>query len=153
MPEPRDNQRSKVYKWDTTFRGSVLTLAECETLINKVCNAYGMRTPKIKDGRGTKRARGGARFISLPVWSRCVGIVLHEVSHSILAVRHQKEVAAHGPEFARLMLELVVRFGGHDRKDMVANAKKFKVKLAPRDKVPEPTVQVRAAARFKDASR
>lgn len=145
----RDQQRQRVYNWDATLRGKAITLDECRLLIDKVCLAYGIRTPRVKDGRGTRVARGGFSLISLPIWARCVGVVLHEVTHTILANRCSK-VAPHGPEFARLMAELVVRFGGQPRKNVVANARVHRVKLAAKNKVPEPVIQVRAAARFKN---
>jgi len=58
--------------------------------------------------------------ISMPKWSRTKFLVIHEVSH-ILAARCYGEdvIAAHGPEYATLFLELVGHFlGAEDALDL-----------------------------------
>lgn len=114
MTRPRDSQRSALYRWEDRVARELspalnrkLTLEECEELIARVWDDYrtGTGPPRVKDGRGTTAARGSRWTINLPRWARTPRVVLHEVAHAL-----GPEGAAHGPEFARLHLELLNRY-------------------------------------------
>ncbi len=155
----RDSQKSRVYAWDRSLeQGEPMTLDECRQLIESVWEKYAVagctgtcalsgtasyRTeerrpaaPTVVDGRGTTIARGGLHRISLPRWARTKPVVLHECAHAILEHRefHQRTpggVAAHGPEFARIFMELLVRFGGYERRTIREAATLHKIKIGP----------------------
>lgn len=115
----RDTQRQKVYDWENkTFagkHGETLTLDECTVLVHKALRRYGITsTVPVKDGRGHRWARGGAREIELPRWARNELVVLHEAAHAVvdfLERRHGVTVSAHGPEFMRVFVSLLDAFG------------------------------------------
>jgi hypothetical protein len=110
----RDSQRSAVYKWETslgTARGEQMSLDDCRELVVKVWRRYGYgREPKLKDGRGTRRAWGSAVAINLPRHSRNAQTVLHEVGHSLVQLHLGDGVAGHGPEFTRVLLGLMCEY-------------------------------------------
>lgn len=147
---PRDSQRSRLYGWENTVfdmytyssqASPVMALAECEALIHKVWRRHSPRlhrgtteaaynAPRVTDGRRARRATGSYWRISLPRWSRQPPVVLHELAHALLtSVRCS--LAAHGPEFARVYIELLVRYCGRDRAELLASAKAARVKVAP----------------------
>ena len=67
--------------------------------------------PTIKDGRGTSVARGSARSLNLPKWARTKLTICHELAHAILD-RKGDTGPWHGRAFARLYLEMIVRYCG-----------------------------------------
>jgi hypothetical protein len=69
----------------------------------------GTAPPAVRDGRGRRRGYGSRRVVKLPRPCRSPGFVLHEVAHAA-APR-----AGHGPDFARVLLDLLVRHEGVDR--------------------------------------
>jgi hypothetical protein len=80
---------------------------ECSDIIHRAVAAYGRRwTGRIHHGGGTTNARGGATRINLPKWARTKDIVLHEAAHAIMALRFPG-YAAHGPEYARVWMNLL----------------------------------------------
>jgi len=111
----RDSQRLAVYHWEDEIRkrwrlnDCGITLEECDRLIRKVWSDYrpGQEPPKLVDGRGRRRACGSRWEIKLPRWARCRIVVLHEIAHSL-----QQQQPWHGPEFARLFLEMIVQYAG-----------------------------------------
>lgn len=121
MNRPRDNQRTAVYRWEDAvintsgnafYLKHVMPLPECEALIRRVFRDYKplARPPRVKDGRGTKDAYGNSWVINLPKWARTIPVILHEIAHAL-----DPRGAWHGPEFARLMLDLLVKYAGIDR--------------------------------------
>lgn len=123
----RDTQRSAVYAWERALpqwvsRGE-MTLAECRALVARVWEDYrpGAQRPDVVDGRGTRWARGGRSRISLPLWSRSALVVLHETAHSLTT-----DNSHHGPDFARLCLDLFERYGGVDRREAIKIAQEQK---------------------------
>ena len=115
MINRRDSQRGAVYKWGDTLLGKFphlgreLTLAECVDYVYRVWYDYHPYSgvPRVSDGRGRRSACGNRRYISLPRWARDPGTVLHEIAHSL-----QTEMPWHGPQFARLFLELLAHYEG-----------------------------------------
>ena len=138
----RDQQRQKVYRWEREVWGrdsnlvKKLTLEECQKLVDLAYRRYrpnALQTPWVTDGRGTRRALAyGSYKISLPLWARTPGVVLHEVSHTLT---NGDSCAAHGPEFVRLMCDLWKWYCGVS---YVSSAKKSKVKVASANKVLSP---------------
>ncbi len=114
MKRPRDNQRSKLYKWqqkNLRFLSVDLPKREkCETLIQDTFDRYGIRVPKIKFLNNYRRyARGGHEEISLPLWARNKRIILHECAHGIIDSKFgEYKCAWHGPEFLKLFIDLLV---------------------------------------------
>lgn len=115
MSAARDSQRSAVYAWERQVARKYpalkreLTLEQCREMVHRVWEDYfgsASKPPEILDGRGRRRACGGRWSISLPRWSRSPYVVLHETAHAFGA-HHQ-----HGPNFARLYLELMNRYEG-----------------------------------------
>jgi len=147
----RDSQRAKVYRWEKAASWWVdmmltepLTLVECTELVCRVFKAFGYSTcPYIRDGRGSRWARGDLYTISLPKWARRPVVVYHEAAHSLLCngtankrylARNQRiAVPAHGPEFVRLYIELLARYAKLDRRTLCESARAAKVKVAPKD--------------------
>lgn len=105
----RDSQRSACYAWekkvgeDFPEAKRIMTLDECKALVERVWDDYhpGKKPPHVKDGRGTRKARGSRWEINLPQWARYPLIVLHEVAHSLQEIQPW-----HGLEFARLVMDL-----------------------------------------------
>ena len=127
---PRDSQRSAVYRWERSMSewpGQSLSLDDCKELIAKVCTTYHIHIPTVRDGRGTRVARGGAWIINLPRWARTDIVVLHECAHSIICCLHIPG-ASHGKVFATLFLLLLKRFSNVD----TVRARKLGITQRPR---------------------
>lgn len=140
----RDSQRSKVYKWgwalypysgSAEYKGT-LTLAECADLAGEALASYsaiGISMPLIRPGRGVKIARGGEHYLVLPIWARQEETVLHEVAHSIMQRIGKGSDAAHGPEFARICVELWSRYTPLSKREILEVAKDNRVKISRGD--------------------
>ena len=139
----RDSQRSKVYQWEKNNVPNLydieFTLHDCKQLAYKaiwwwlrVPTGYvGTFMPIIKDGRGTRKAKGGRKQISLPPWSRTYGVVLHETAHCIIRRMGQhQEDGSHGPVFMRIYIELLTHFRKIDKSKLLKSAKADKIKVA-----------------------
>lgn len=134
MRRARDSQRGKVYRserelpWSIDVRqlsprfpvpedriGSG-SMEEVTVFVHKVWKwafdkgmARYSQPPRIKDGRGTTIARGGAYVLNLPRWARGYTVVLHEVAHSIVNT-YDSRAPWHGREFCRVYLRLMKRW-------------------------------------------
>ena len=119
MKQPRDSQRTAVYRWErgfATWPGDKLSLAECRELIWRVWSDHlDSEPPTIGDGRGRRSACYifEDHQIRLPRWSRTEYVVLHEVAHGLVWAMLPR-AAAHGEEFARLYLDLLGRYAEID---------------------------------------
>lgn len=118
MYRPRDNQRSRVYKWE---RASVdgfwheTGLADCREVSRQVCDDLGFPDVQITDGRGRRSACAWPTFskICLPWKFRTRPIVLHELAHVFLDKTYGSDkYAAHGPEFVRVFMWLLGQYHG-----------------------------------------
>ncbi len=71
----------------------------------------------LKDGHGTRRARGGAHGaeirINLPHWARHPIVILHEIAHTITPM-DRYIAASHGRQFCSNYLALIKRWMGRD---------------------------------------
>lgn len=143
MARFRDSQRSKVYAWERFLPdGPPMTMEECADLIARATALYSsVGPPRLKDGRGTRIARGGAWTINLPKWARTARTVLHETAHCICWRRLGPHAhAAHGPEFVAVFLDLYERFvdSGLSRADWAETARQRGVKIGRGERVPQP---------------
>ena len=107
--------------------------------------------PRVGDGRARRRAcwDESAYEIKLPHWARCERVILHEMAHWIVdralmprldgmgyVRQYDRDHAAHGIEFAAVLLELVrLQLGAEAAKALKASYKANRVK---RDKQPQP---------------
>jgi putative metallohydrolase (TIGR04338 family) len=116
---PRDSQRSRLYDAERALRGGrrFVTVDECQAYVDGVLASewWRSRFPRVRairvtDGRGRRHAGAfveSAR-IALPKWARTERVLLHEIAHHAAP----RAAAAHGPEFARIYVELVREFRG-----------------------------------------
>lgn len=112
----RDSQRSRVYAWEQQYRARVgrLSLETCEHIVKQAYYCFDLTFEgTVRSGRG-HTARGGVVKVTLPDWARTDAVVLHEAAHGITYMLAGYTVAAHGPEFVRVLTELFGRFGVED---------------------------------------
>ena len=125
----RDTQRSKVYRAESAADISgkrYETIPEIEAYLNRVFlhEWFKRHHPRargfvVKDGRGRSKACGGALGwrsvkMSLPKWSRCEGVILHELAHGLTEIEWGRGTAWHGWEFCKTFLELVKHYQGKE---------------------------------------
>lgn len=132
-PRTPDNQRPLVYRaedesaWWT--QGDHMALADIDELVGSISEWAGIHKPALKDGRGTRIARGRSESLSLPRFARNVSYVCHEMSHCIAAQRGMDD--SHGPHFARIMLDVVRQFVSNDAsRDLRYHFRERGVKIA-----------------------
>lgn len=133
MARPRDTQRSKLYAAERAAFGDAFTADPMDfdravAFVRQVWRSPWTRRkwpfvtynapPYVADGRGTLYARGSLGRLNLPRWSRTKPVILHELAHAL--TWHRRDIAAHGREFAAVLLELVQHWLG------VAAAKKLR---------------------------
>lgn len=114
LSRPRDSQRARLYRAEDDV-GPGRRLPTVETLQAYVDDLaatdwfdarWGRRSFEVRPGYGHRRATADADgVLQLPRWARTEGVVLHEVAHCLTPVRF----AAHGPEYAGILLSLVRR--------------------------------------------
>ena len=131
---PRDEQRKRLYAAERQckafLRDPLSTIGEMQNFVDSILRSRWLQTyfaasvvAPIRVIGGRQRPATAMNFlstISMPKWSRTKFLVIHEVSH-ILAARCFGEdvIAAHGPEYATLFLELVGHFlGAEDALDL-----------------------------------
>jgi putative metallohydrolase (TIGR04338 family) len=122
MATPRDTQRKRIYlaEWavddsDRKFESIPAIQAFVDKLLAEAWTRrrFGNRKVEVRDGRGRSRAGGSTQgWITLPKWARRDLTICHELAHA-LGPHHARE-AAHGPEFARRLLELVSHIMGEE---------------------------------------
>lgn len=129
---PRDSQRQRVYNaehglfdWGQTIPNDDLQQTVNDILDKRpIRSRWGSRSVSVRLGRG-----GGLSWnynvISLGVGARNTWTICHELAHQLTPNRY----AAHGPEFAGVMLFLVgTVMGEQDRKALLAAYRANKVK-------------------------
>ena len=126
----RDFQRSKVYAAERKISEGKRfeSLDEIRAYLKRVTTYawFKRRWPRwagydwyLKDGRGTRIARGGGGMLSLPLWARTERTILHELCHSLDMGRR-----AHGIDFCKAMLEVTRYARGKDVADELRAAYK-----------------------------
>lgn len=130
----RDAQRQRLYNWEYAIpAGKTVTLAQALDVAVWGLQQYGItRVPTIGDGRGRRKAAysSWSNEIKLPRWARTEQTVLHEVAHMVIRFKADASAAAHGPEYARVLVDLWVRRGLVTNKEARASARKARVKVA-----------------------
>jgi putative metallohydrolase (TIGR04338 family) len=143
---PRDSQRAKLYRAETPLPGRrFTTLDECAAYRDHVVGSlwwamhfpdlYLERAPRLRPGNGARSAffrleETGEPTITLPRRYRTAGVILHELAH--WALHRRFDLAQHGPEFARVLLELTQEFGGDERAAKLrASYREHRVKVSP----------------------
>jgi putative metallohydrolase (TIGR04338 family) len=146
-----DKQRQRLYDAESIVPAgrTFETVAECQAFIDKVLASafvrrrWGLHAIEVLDGRGHRNATGGSGAIQAPKWARNEAVLSHELAHC-LAGSH----AMHGPQFARVRLELTGHiFGAEVRAGLLKSYRGHRVKMAPPTKLrpshrvpPAPTV-------------
>jgi len=146
----RDYQRQKVYDSECLAiqrfkecgvdNSRFETVLEMQGFVDVVVGSrwfikhWGKNRIKVMDGRGRRRACGGYGYIKMPVWSRCMLYILHEVAHAIKDRWPIKE-SPHGRDFCKRYLKLVKHYMGKAAHDVLKKAmREKKVKLRGTDK-------------------
>ena len=165
----RDTQRSKLYRAEAVlhkWKSPLPSVKDVEQFADKVFGSKRVRAafpqavhnwtpPEVKDGRGTRIARGGTFHISIPLWARNEVIVLHELAHTITRRMYPINIAGHGWQYCATYLKLILYMIGREAHDALkAEMKKTRVRFRPpRKSVPlsperrEQMIAVLAAAR------
>lgn len=126
---PRDSQRSRLYAAERTLRAGrkFPSVEACQEYVDSVLasSSWMRRFPRVRairvtDGRGRRHAGAfvNSAKIALPKWSRSRLIILHELAHHAAP----RSAPAHGPEFARIYLDLVLEFLGPVTAQKLADA-------------------------------
>lgn len=125
---PRDAQRSRVYRAETTVPSSPLPgLPACVSFAEKVVGSlwwaarfpdHGLGDlPRFRPGNGARQAfyreEPTGPTITLPRRYRTKGVVLHELVH--WALSSSAELAHHGSTFARVLVDATAEFCGPPR--------------------------------------
>lgn len=136
----RDTQRSRVYAVDLDLGwlsdGPPLSLDACEALAVKALERYGITGGiDMADGRGRRRGvtQNGGQRIVLPVWARQPYYVLHEAAHAVIDRSRRfgtPAVAHHGPEYARVYLDLLRTFTNFHNTQLTTLFRTHRVKVA-----------------------
>lgn len=88
-------------------------LLSVQDYVNRVFELIdGIDPPTVRVRKGTTRAHYefSAKIIALPVadqWALRESVILHECAHHITWMTHGIEIAQHGAQFTRVMLDLV----------------------------------------------
>jgi hypothetical protein len=116
MPRPRDSVRAKLYRAEWTIRNDsprLPTSEDVERFIEKVLTSAYVQTRWGRVAVQYRQTRGGGGNYNS--WAKLIQtgkdtteyVILHEIAHALTPNRY----AAHGPEFAAVLLTLVDRFG------------------------------------------
>ena len=122
-PRPRDTQRSRLYRAEVDGGANLGSLEGCRAVACRVVASDWWRRrfpahtlealPRLRPGHGARHAffglLGPEPTITLPRRYRTEGVVLHELVHWAL---FEDGVAAHGPTFARVLLDATAAFRG-----------------------------------------
>lgn len=139
--QPRDSQRSRIYRAEIrAFYGRSAkgmrfeSLAALQRFLERVAAdpwfkaRFGaLSAIEIRDGRGIRHASSAYEpdtrrcVFSFPRWARTKPVVLHELAHAA-SFRRYGLVAAHGPEFAAVFLELIERHLGSAARERLRRA-------------------------------
>ena len=111
---PRDNQRTRLYRAEGEVDSGrrLPTVARMQAYVDAVVAAdwflarWGEQTLEVRPGFGHRRATADQNgVLQMPKWARSELVLLHEVAHCLTPV----DVAAHGPEYAGVLLALARR--------------------------------------------
>ena len=140
----RDTQRARVYRCDPVLNMRAKPLpkvTDVERFVERTFKSKRVQAafpkavaraslPSVRDGRGRSAAGGNANGITIPLWARNEGVVLHELAHTICQREHGYGVAGHSWQFCAIYLKLALYMMGreaHDelKKEMKINRVRF----------------------------
>lgn len=141
----RDTQRSKLYRAEAVLHKWKKPLPTVEDVVRYTGKVFGSKRvraafpnailhvlPRVKDGRGTRIAKGGTSHISIPLWARNDVIVLHELAHTVTRRIYPINIAGHGWQFCATFLKLVLYMIGREAHDeLKAEMKRTRVRFRP----------------------
>ncbi|MDQ3897873.1 MAG: hypothetical protein M3326_11655 [Actinomycetota bacterium] len=114
MTRPRDSQRARLYRAEgevRTGRG-LPTVETMQAYVDALLGAdwflarWGTRRFEVRPGFGHRRATANEHgVLQMPKWARTELVLLHEVAHCLTPLT----AAAHGPEYAGVLLALARR--------------------------------------------
>ncbi len=111
---PRDGQRTRLYRAEgEVIAGRPLaTVARMQAYVDEIVRAewflsrWGERAFEVRPGFGHRRATADEHgVLQMPKWARSELVLLHEVAHCLTPLT----VAAHGPEYAGVLLAVARR--------------------------------------------
>lgn len=114
---PRDSQRARLYRAEGEVDSGrrLPTVERMQAYADGLLMAdwfsarWGTRSFEVRPGFGHRRATAdGNGVLQMPKWARSELVLLHEISHCLTPV----EFAAHGPEYAGVLLALARRSMG-----------------------------------------
>lgn len=154
---PRDSQRSKLYKSEPHFPPDFKTVDQCQAfadsvMANRWVRARWKQSVTVKDGRGRSSASGGTSGrLNLPLWSRSRYVILHEMAHVLTPYQY----AAHGPEYAGVLLSLIHHILGAEqaaklRASFKENRVRYNLKGVPSSPRYEVPTQAAVAAKQRE---
>ena len=147
----KDPQKHLVYEWQRAFDGAetfpndkkryvpsdmFLTLEQCERLTRAAADLYGIPAPFVERTEG-EHGYYLDGTIYLHDSHSIAHYVLHEFAHHVLA-EYGLQVEDHGPEFARVALDLFNAFGLGERYMLYELGKAHGVKFARPADAPRP---------------
>lgn len=133
MTQPRDSQRSRVYRAETPLGGRRLPdLADCAGFADEVVGSLWWaarfpthdlgRVPRLRPGNGARQAfyreDPEGPTITLPRRYRTAAVVIHELVHWVLGDAH--DLPNHGRTFTRLLLDATDEFMGATKRELLA---------------------------------
>lgn len=139
------------------------SIEDCQRYVDDLVRAtwfqsrFGQQTIRVHwkaSGKATGSFGGGR--MALPPWSRSERVILHEAAHNLVrCCRGGLDAAAHGPEFAAVLLLLVRhRMGPQAARDLRAAYRRNRVRVAPSATLPASGSQpVLSAAERRDRAR
>lgn len=141
MIELRDYQRSKVYRWESKnfSKSRVLTEAQCESTIKKICALYKMPEeliPEIAFSNNGYLYPGfdfGANKISINKGQNNLWLCCHESIHAVLYMYYGLSQCWHGEEFVFLMAETMSKLEKRPRTELMESANKVGIKYTEPD--------------------
>ncbi len=130
-----DAQRPAIYQAEdeTSWwkQGNHLNITEISALVVDISDWAGIDAPQICADDKTHVARGHIDHLDLPPFARNVSYICHEMTHTI--ARQLKTDDAHGPLFARSLLEVVNQFiGPKEAKELRSRFRAHGIKIARR---------------------
>ncbi len=111
---PRDSQRARLYRAEGEVAPgrSLPTVERMQAYVDTLVEAdwfaarWGARAFEVRPGFGHRRATADANgVLQMPKWARSELVLLHEVAHCLTPAC----CAAHGPEYAGVLLALARR--------------------------------------------
>ena len=111
---PRDGQRARLYRAEGEVASGrrLPTVERMQAYVDGLARAdwfvdrWGERAFEVRPGFGHRRATADRNgILQMPKWARSELVLLHEVAHCLTPVT----CAAHGPEYAGVLLALARR--------------------------------------------